>query len=422
METYIAFLIRASVYLLVFGAAYYVLFAGSNRPVFNRFYLLLSFLLSVGLASFGQIDMVVNTADSAFFNAILLQEVSVGDGAAATTWTAVEKQTAFPPWQILLLGFVFVLLLQMILRVLNIRKIIKRNPVEDFDDIQLVVLQNSENPFSFFHWIFVPNQIKGTPLFDKVLTHERAHYLCRHSWDLMFMELMRLIFWFHPFFYLLRRELQNMHEFEADSHALKSFSRPDYQKALLEFSFGGSTFAITNPFNISIIKKRFIMMNTQNTQSVKKQWVKLLLLLPFLAMTFFIQSCNLQEEPLSDEEAAELKAQEVKPEDDVIFTIVENQPEFPGGTSALMQFLQQNLRYPGDARENGIQGTVFVSFVVEKNGDITNVKILRGVPEGESLSVEALRVVELMPAWQPGKQRGENVRVQFNLPIRFVLN
>ncbi|PKP04769.1 MAG: energy transducer TonB [Bacteroidetes bacterium HGW-Bacteroidetes-6] len=102
-----------------------------------------------------------------------------------------------------------------------------------------------------------------------------------------------------------------------------------------------------------------------------------------------------------------------------IFTIVEEQPGFPGGESALMEYLGRNIKYPQLARESNIQGTVFVTFVVEPNGSISNVKTLRGI--GGGCDEEALRVVKSMPNWTPGKQRGKPVRVQFNLPIRFVL-
>lgn len=102
-----------------------------------------------------------------------------------------------------------------------------------------------------------------------------------------------------------------------------------------------------------------------------------------------------------------------------IFTIVEEQPSFPGGEAALMEFLGKNIAYPPMARESGIQGTVFVTFVVEPDGSVTNVKILRGI--GGGCDEEAMRVVRNMPKWKPGKQRGKPVRVQFNLPIRFIL-
>jgi len=112
--------------------------------------------------------------------------------------------------------------------------------------------------------------------------------------------------------------------------------------------------------------------------------------------------------------------EEEEVEDDVIFTVVEDQPEFPGGEEARQSFLEENLRYPTMAREAGIQGTVFVTFVVETDGSVTDVRVLRGI--GGGCDQEAIRVVEMMPRWEPGRQRGQPVRVQFNMPIRFRLN
>ena len=102
-----------------------------------------------------------------------------------------------------------------------------------------------------------------------------------------------------------------------------------------------------------------------------------------------------------------------------IFTVVEEQPGYPGGEEARIGFLQQNIKYPEEAKELGIQGKVFVTFVVEVDGSITDVRVLRGI--GGGCDEEAIRVVRAMPKWVPGKQRGVPVRVQFNLPIKFTL-
>lgn len=113
----------------------------------------------------------------------------------------------------------------------------------------------------------------------------------------------------------------------------------------------------------------------------------------------------------------------VKEEEEIIeteiFTVVEEQPSFPGGDQARIAYFSKSLKYPPTARELGIMGTVYVSFVVEPNGSISNVKILRGI--GGGCDEEAIRVVEGMPLWNPGKQRNKAVRVQFSLPVRFVL-
>lgn len=102
-----------------------------------------------------------------------------------------------------------------------------------------------------------------------------------------------------------------------------------------------------------------------------------------------------------------------------IFMIVEEMPEFPGGTEALQKYLAQSVRYPVIAQENGIQGRVYIQFVINQNGEVTNATILRGVDP--SLDREALRVVEAMPKWKPGKQRNRPVRVSYTVPINFVL-
>lgn len=106
-------------------------------------------------------------------------------------------------------------------------------------------------------------------------------------------------------------------------------------------------------------------------------------------------------------------------EDDTIFTIVEDQPQFPGGDKALYAFLGKNMKYPAMAQDANIQGTVYVTFEVDKDGQIKDVKVLRGI--GGGCDEEAIRVVKSMPKWTPGKQRGKPVRVQYNLPVKFTL-
>jgi len=114
------------------------------------------------------------------------------------------------------------------------------------------------------------------------------------------------------------------------------------------------------------------------------------------------------------------KFSEASAQEDKVFTVVEQQPEYPGGFDPMVQFIAENLRYPEDAKAQGIDGTVFVSFIVEADGAVTNVFVVRGL--GPSLDQEAKRVVELFPNWQPGKQDGQAVRVKFVLPIKFKLS
>ena len=121
-----------------------------------------------------------------------------------------------------------------------------------------------------------------------------------------------------------------------------------------------------------------------------------------------------------------LKAKEViaqpeppKEEEHKVFDVVEQMPSFPGGNAALMEYLSKNVKYPVVAQENGVQGRVVVSFVVERDGSITDVKVVRSVDP--SLDREAARVVSSMPKWIPGKQNGSTVRVKYNVPVSFRL-
>lgn len=106
-------------------------------------------------------------------------------------------------------------------------------------------------------------------------------------------------------------------------------------------------------------------------------------------------------------------------EDNTIFEFLEEMPEFPGGAGEMMKWLGKNIKYPAIAQENNIQGRVMVSFVVERDGSVSDVKVIRGVDP--SLDKEAIRVVKAMPKWKPGMQTGKPVRARFNLPVTFKL-
>ena len=124
---------------------------------------------------------------------------------------------------------------------------------------------------------------------------------------------------------------------------------------------------------------------------------------------------------IEDTESDEDVEIEIEEEDDEeFFMVVENMPEFPGGDLGLMKYIQKNVKYPAIAKEYNITGKVYVSFIVDKKGSVTNVKIVRGVDK--NLDAEAMRVVKSLPRYTPGRQRGKAVRVMFTIPINFTLN
>lgn len=115
----------------------------------------------------------------------------------------------------------------------------------------------------------------------------------------------------------------------------------------------------------------------------------------------------------------EIEEEEEKEEED-IFVFVEENPEYPGGEAAMYKYFEENIKYPDLARNGNIEGKVFVRFVVEKDGSISNVRVMRDI--GGGCGAEAMRVVKSMPKWKPGKQRGKAVRAEFNLPVNFKLH
>ena len=124
---------------------------------------------------------------------------------------------------------------------------------------------------------------------------------------------------------------------------------------------------------------------------------------------------------IEDTESDEDVEIEIEEEDDEeFFMVVENMPEFPGGDLGLMKYIQKNVKYPAIAKEYNITGKVYVSFIVDRSGSVTNVKIVRGVDK--NLDAEAMRVVKSLPRYTPGRQRGKAVRVMFTIPINFTLN
>jgi len=167
-------------------------------------------------------------------------------------------------------------------------------------------------------------------------------------------------------------------------------------------------------------------MNQKTDSSLLKNWIKVGLIMPFVLIAVLLQSCfNNAEEESDSKEPVENELQTVIEEksfitSDTLFTVVEVMPEFPGGSTSMIEFVKGNLSYPADAKEKGIEGRVFVNFVVETDGSISNAQILRGI--GGGCDEEAVRVVAKMPNWTPGYQRGQAVRVSFNMPILFALN
>ncbi len=422
------FILRAALYLLVLSAGYLLLFRKENRPAFNRFFILGSFAFSLLLAAIPGLSLFGSATTAANSQVIMLPEFvfTAAEGSSRASETLVRQLISLGFLPLLVTILSGLLVLATLVNLLRITWLIRSKPIIRKDDMHVVLLNEQANTFSFFNYVFIPGKIIGHEHFAQVLAHEQAHWQRGHSWDILFMEMMRVLFWFHPSYYFLRKELTAQHEFEADGITCRSVPKTDYQQTLLDYTLSGTLVPLTNPFNISLIKKRIIMMNTRKNHSKSSIWIKMLALIPVLSLLFAIQSCQDQAEPTVEpateaiaEPAAEAPSAYVEKVEGEVFNMVDDLPLFEGGEQGRIAFLQQNLRYPKSARDAGEQGTVFVSFVISSEGEIADVKVLRGV--SKAIDEEAVRVVKMMPRWTPAKLDGEPVNIQFNMPIRFVL-
>ena len=314
----------------------------------------------------------------------------------------------------------------------------------------LHVVPGDMSPFSYFSHIVINEQdYRDNP--REILVHEQAHIDLHHSLDVMFWSLVALFQWWNPAAWLLGRELRQVHEYEADMAVLnQGVDVKQYQLLLIRKSVGDQLFSMANNFNYQSLKKRIRMM----TMNKSSRWntLRALAVVPVIALALLafantesvaavvtasvqqdnaVQSEMQSPEPLqveavpqpveveAEEQPVEENPVEPVPESKNVYESVEQMPEFPGGMEEMMKFLQGNIQYPANAAKNKVEGRVVLQFVVEKDGQIGEVKVARSVdPE---LDAEALRVVKSMPNFIPGRQDGKPVAVWYTIPISFKL-
>ena len=297
------------------------------------------------------------------------------------------------------------------------------------DGVTLYVHQAQVAPFSWMKVIAISEEdlVKHG---EAILTHERAHIRNGHSWDLLFAQACTFVQWFNPVAWLLKKELQVIHEYEADEFVLLSgMDGSTYQLSIIERVVGTRLFTIANSFNRALLTKRIAMMNKDKSHPWAR--LKFLFVLPLVALALIafarpgiisIPDASFQTLPAiaKEEKALSPKGEETELEKmgEEIHVICEEMPEFPGGWNECIRFIQQHLQYPSDALAEGIEGRVTVRMVIRKDGSVDDIKILKSVHP--SLDREAARVIKLLKC-QPGRQKGEPVNTYFQLPVWFRL-
>src|SRR5690554_4243287 len=323
------------------------------------------------------------------------------------------------PWeQILLIVYIavtFFFIFRFLWQLISIFRIRLKSEESIISGVKVNNLKVNITPFSFFGMIFINLKMHSDEELEQIIIHEHTHVKEKHSLDIMLVETILFFSWWNPFVWLLKREMAMNLEYLADNSVLREgVDSRDYQYHLLRLTYHETAVQIVNNFNVSQLKQRIMMMNKTKSSSLKL--AKYLLMLPMFFVLIAANSVYARENEQSVNEPPPVK-KEVTEE---IFVVVEEQPVYPGGVEAMMKFLADSVKYPVEAQDKGIQGRVIVNFVVNKDGSIDDVNIVRGVDP--SIDAEAVRVIESMPKWKPGKQRGKEVNVRYTLPVVFRLN
>ena len=320
---------------------------------------------------------------------------------------------------------VIVSILMLLYSIISVLMLFRKAHRSELNGFHLMVVEDDIPAFSFGSNILI-SKYDYELHSEAIITHEQSHIKLGHFYDLMLMEITKIIFWFNPLVYSMIRDLKEIHEFQADDYTLHTgIDATKYQLLIIQKCVGHQKFSLANSFNHCQIKNRITMMNKQKT-SKAGLW-KVATFLPLLALllmafgktgenvpleSYANQVISYQEKPIAKDTTTQPKEK--------VYTIVESMPEFPGGDKALRKFLDENVQYPEDAKVKKIQGKVFVNFIVNREGKVMDAKVLRGIRP--DLDAEALRVIRSMPNWTPGKQNGKTVSVSYTIKIDFSLS
>jgi len=398
------FLITSTICLFAFLAVYYLFLEREKMHRFNRFYLLFSIAFS----------FVIPFISIPIPN----QETSGLIGVLGKTLNPVILTPAFKTdyfWTIVLVIYAITtvtLLLRFAVNLLKIRNKIVSNLTQSYQSATLVLTQEKILPHTFLHYIFVNSEDHDSRNIEKeIYTHELTHVLQKHTLDVLGIEFLKTIFWFNPIFILYKKAIQLNHEFLADEKVVISHKNiPLYQRMLLSMISVNSTYYLASNLNYLVTKKRLIMM-TKNTSETKAMFKKLALI-PVFAVAALV-SCNQDTENTS---AAKVKATTKKIET-VAIGKDENlvEPNFPGGLPEFYKFIAQNFKIPADYKG---EEKLMVSFLVEKDGSITNINVMKDL--GHGTKEEAIRVLKSCPNWIPATVNNEAVKYQYVVPITLV--
>ena len=464
MGIFFVYILKSSVCLVVFYLFYRLLLSRETFHRFNRVALLSILLLSCLLPL---VEVTVEEQTEVHQTMMTLEQwLMLADMMNTAGATDLQAEEVTVTWiQVALLVYLAGILLfalrngYSLLKLGGLLKSGRKENLSKYIDggekVTLIVHDRDIAPFSWMKYIVISEKDLDENG-REILIHELAHIQNRHSWDLLVADICIFFQWFNPASWLLKQELQNIHEYEADETVIeKGVDAKQYQLLLIKKAVGTRLYSMANSFNHSKLKKRITMMLKEKSNPWAK--LKYLYILPVaaIAVTAFARpEISETAEEISavkvNDLTAIVEAKAVKSTEEVVqvatalkdtakpvevkyipvevteklqgtpfYEVVEQMPEYPGGIAASMEYIQKNMRYPEAVEKNGTQGRVTVQFIIDKEGNVTNPKVLRSVDK--DLDAEAIRLVGAMPKWKPGMQKGKAVAVKYTLPVVFKL-
>ena len=416
------------------------------------------------------IDAVLTRIDGTRIEGPLMS-LQPDENVAGNALTAQESEGAISGLWVRYGAYIYIIgiavaLATYLFRVLTLIRVIHRSRCIDHpmvpDSVHLMLDMRITQPSSWMHWIFIgPIDLKQNA--EAVLRHELAHVRMGHSWDVMLCDLTCRLLWCLPFAWMLRQDLVDVHEFQADEAVLQGgVTLNDYEHLLVRKAVQTQLLPIMNTLRRGALKKRFAMMHSEPSSRWSR--LKLLYLVPALAACLWVSAQaeeyntylngNLvtQEELVTIDPSTIERVTVIHSQKKVLietvsepFDIVDQMPQFPGGDAAFKQYMAQHVRYPKAAAENGVEGSVKVQFIVEADGRITHVQAIDSPSEEADAMVyaygasdkqpseaedddghRALREAaeELfrgMPPFEPGQQSGKPVRVKMTNTVNYGL-
>ena len=400
MENFLLYILRSGLYIGIFYAFFLLVMRKTTFFRLNRILLLAGTFICM-LLPLLRVRTIEHLVAVGQFEAVAGEGGQAGSVAASA---AVATSWVLPVAIVFLIGCAAVLS-YIIASTIRMYRIVRAGERTVRDGYKTVISDTCKYSFSFGRLIVVGRQdLEENPV---IFTHEKMHVRCCHYLDLFIYTVIQLLYWWNPLVWITRTELCLLHEYEADEGVIsQGVEARQYQLLLVRKAVGDERFIMASGFQHSKLKNRITMMLCDST-SRRRRW-SYLAVLPCLAIAVF--ACN----PAKVLEPESMEAEGV-------FEAVSEEPVMKKGNSREFgRLVNEMLDYPEEAKNAGIQGRVTLSFVVDNDGSISDVKLVRGVHP--ALDAEALRVVtECAENWIYERPEGIDGKIHFMFPVVFQL-